>query len=149
MYVGPLNPKADKSGNEFYLPAINSLDAAGLKHDKAYASAQAAGFSSAVGSLAVIDADKALVKDALSVVDMFIKGTKDPITKQKVSYETMSTAYDVVKTFTIFVVEKSIRIGLNDSAQAFKATTDAALQNIEQNLQKANSLNDWIPKPTH
>jgi hypothetical protein len=145
MYVGPWNPKADETGNGYSLPAMNSLDAAGMKHDKAYDVERAAGVKGAFGSLDVIDADKSLVKDAASVVEMFIKGKKDPITKQKVSFETAATAYNVVKAFSVIVVEKSVRIGLNDAADSFKKESDNMIQKLDQGLK---SVDNWTPSPT-
>jgi hypothetical protein len=60
IYVGQWNPK-DKNGNDTYeYPALNSLDAAAKKHDKAYDDVLAKGASSAIVDINTISADRQL-----------------------------------------------------------------------------------------
>lgn len=61
------------------------------------------------------------------------------------SYETASAALDVAKIFTAIVVEKSIRIGANDAAEAFKKTTNDVIQKTEAGL---NAVQNWTPPAT-
>jgi RHS repeat-associated protein len=145
LYVGPKNPK-DANGNDTYnnLP-INSLDAAGYKHDKAYDKHIAVGATDAIMNLNVIDIDKQLVKDALEVVGMYVSGKTDPVNNMPVSYETAKTAIAVAKIFTAIVVEKSIRIGAKDAAESFKKTIDDVIQKTEDGL---NSVQNSTP-PTN
>jgi len=129
LYVGPWNPKYEKKdgkdekglpleGRDRYdYPAINSLDAAGKKHDKAYEHLQAAGPTSAVGDLKTINADKQLVKDAAQVVAMYKLGKTDPVNHQKVSQEIYEAAVKVVKLFTTIVAEKEARIAAGKAKQ--------------------------------
>lgn len=145
LYVGPWNPKYATGKDRYDYAPLNSLDAAGYKHDKAYDTKRAVGPADAVGNLGVIDADKALVSDALNVVGLFMSGKNDPVNGQPVSYETASAALDVAKIFTAIVVEKSIRIGANDAAEAFKKTTNDVIQKTEAGL---NAVQNWTPTTT-
>ena len=128
MYVGPWNPKKDSTGNEFYLPARNSLDAAGLKHDKAYQEFGAEGTTSALVDLDVLDADKALVIDALDVMKMYAIGEIDPVNNEVVTRESYETARNVAIAFTVIVVEKSARVGLADTAEIFENAVNTAIE---------------------
>jgi RHS repeat-associated protein len=142
MYVGPWNPQYSTKKDRFDLPPLNSLDAAGFKHDKAYDAAYAKGTSSAIKDLNVIDADKALVKESLDVVGLYLTGKKDPITNQKVSYETAETALNVAAAFTVIVAEKSSRLGIKDASKSFSSE----LKKAKQGLKDASN---WTPTPAH
>lgn len=121
VYVGPWNPKYGKNdydaegkslkGNDRYdYPAVNSLDAAARKHDKAYDLVKAVGATDAIANLKTINADKQLVKDASAVVAMYLLGKVDPVNHQKVSKETYEAAKKVVGIFSVIVTEKTARI---------------------------------------
>jgi len=122
LYVGPWNPKyTQKDGNDdkgkpldgkdrYDYPAINSLDAAAKKHDRAYDKEKAVGASSAIADLKTIHADRQLVIDAAQVMLMYKSGKTDPVNHQKVSEETYEAAVKVVKLFTAIVIEKEARI---------------------------------------
>ncbi|MBN1462691.1 MAG: hypothetical protein JXQ69_09355, partial [Paludibacteraceae bacterium] len=136
MYVGPWNPPKNKKGEEYYLPAINSLDAAGLKHDKAYGKLKISGVKGAIGSLDAINADIELVKDAATVMEMYCLGKKDPISHKKISKESFETAENVVIAFTLIVQEKYIRIGMNSEAEKFKKEANNLIKKFTKNESK-------------
>ena len=126
IYAGNFNPKygkedGSKSGQDRYdYPAINSLDAAAKKHDKAYDDLQSKGFSGAIIDLKTINADIQLVKDATSVVALFGSFQQDPVNHKLVSFETVKAANSVIIAFSAIIIEKTIRIGINEAKEAVK-----------------------------
>jgi RHS repeat-associated protein len=144
IYVGPFNPK-DKHGNDTYkYPAINSLDAAGKKHDQGYTNARAAGVFDAVYLLRTLNLDKQLVKDAQAVVDLYNGNKVDPVNHQKVSEETKSAAEGVVTIFTNIVKEKSVRLAIVNAVKSMvddaKETTDKIIETSKQGVQSLDNI---------
>lgn len=65
-----------------------------------------------------LPADKQLIVDANAVIQLYVKGQVDPVSKQKVSIETYKTAQHVVFLFTKFVAEKEARIKVSNAQKA-------------------------------
>jgi len=113
-YPGPFNSpdKANKQSDYDY-PPINSLDLAGMIHDKTYDYNDVAGFTGAIFNTkeGVILADLQLIQSSLKVVEMFLNGQTDPVSKQKVDLEQATAAASVATVFYGLVLEKIARVG--------------------------------------
>ena len=153
IYVGPFNPRYEsgiKKGQYNYdYPAINSLDAAGKKHDLGYDKATAAGPFDAVYLLRTLALDKQLVKDAQGVINMYKSGEEDPVNHQKISDETEYAAEGVVNIFSKIVKEKSIRLSIvnatNKVLNNLKKASDNIIETTKQGINSLDNI-DKTPK---
>ncbi len=144
IYVGPFNPK-NKNGKDIYnYPAINSLDAAGKKHDQGYDLIPAKGIKGAVYLLSTIEVDKQLISDAQSVVSLYNQKKIDPVNKQLISEETVAAAKGVVSLFTKIVKEKSARLAIINKVDGFidntKKTTNNIIETTKEGMSSLNNL---------
>ncbi len=115
-YPGPRNPEdiynkiLKKKEPDYRYPPINSLDLAGMLHDKAYDANDASGATGAFlnRDSKVIQADLNLVKASLDVVKMFITGQIDPVSNQPVDLEQAEAATAVAILFLGTATQKSL-----------------------------------------
>ncbi|CAF3303857.1 unnamed protein product [Rotaria socialis] len=121
LYVGPFNPKDKYGADDYTLPALNSLDAAAKKHDRAYDVLRSSGAKGALVDLKTLDADKQLIKDAAGVVGMYKAGSIDPVSNKKIDNETVQSAIKVITLFSVSVAEKEAR---KVSGKVFKEVSE-------------------------
>ncbi|MEI6950356.1 RHS repeat-associated core domain-containing protein [Paraflavisolibacter sp. H34] len=144
LYIGPWNHKYQsgplKGTDRYDFPAFNSLEAAGKKHDLAYARIPTEGSDGAIRELRALDADKQLVLDALEVIRLYRGGKEDPINQQKVSGETYDVAQFVASTFTAIVIEKSICLGVKKVGEDLKETVDKVISVIKEGVKSLDNI---------